>query len=313
MNATRTTRNRISAAHTALFVLDGVHQARAAAAAADSLFASEIHWSILAVVAEHPQFTSGATGFASPILSPQEMESLAMADVAAGDAAVAATARAFGGRPVRHFVERGRPVDAVARHVGAYPADLVVVDSPTLARDLVGEGIVPVLVMPSTEHLTNDGPVLLALADERLDDVVVSTAARLFDPSATDFVAVHVDSNRLRAQSLPVTTLTPGSAGASVVSLLVDDVEAAADRAEHIAESAVAGTSIDGAEVIGESGDPASVILATAQDRDASMIVVGTHDRNWLARLFRPSVSHAVLQEARRPILVMSASDPADQ
>ncbi len=303
----KVTRNRISTVETALFVLDGVDPSRAAAAAADSLFSSEVSWSILAVVAEHPQFTSGATGFASPVLSPQEMDSLAMADIAAGDAAVAATARAFGSRPVKHLVARGRPVDAVARHVADHPADLVVVDSPSLARELVGDGIVPVLVMPTTEHQTHDGPVLLAVADERLDDAVIATAARLFDPSTTDFVAVHVDSNRLRAQSLPVTTLTPGSAGASVVSLLVDD-GAAADRAEHIAENAVADTAIDHAEIIGESGDPASVIVATAQEHDAAMIVVGTHDRGWLARLFRPSVSHAVLQEARRPILVMSAS-----
>ena len=66
------------------------------------------------------------------------------------------------------------------------------------------------------------------------------------------------------------------------------------------------------AEIVGESGDPASLILATAQDRDASMIVVGTHDRNWLARLFHPSVSQAILQDARRPILIMSTSVPDD-
>lgn len=304
--------SQISTVTTALFVLDGVNPARDAAASAELLFSSEIEWSVLAVVAERPRFASATTGFAAPVLSPQELESLARADMAAGDAAVAATAKGFSSPLVRQTVARGRPADAVARHVAEYPTDLVVVDSPQMGQDLIGDGIVPVLVMPTTEIPSPDGPVLLAIAGGQLDDVVVSTATRLFDPSTTDFVALHVDTNRLLAKSLPITTLTPGSAGASMVALLVDDIEAAADRAEGVAERAVADTTISDAATVGESGDPASVILSTARDRGASMIVLGKHDRSWLSRLFQPSVSGAVMERAGRPILMMSASDEAE-
>ena len=244
--------NKINVA-TALFILDGPNPAPDAAAAADLLFASEIDWSVLAIIAEHPQFTTGATGFAGPVLTPQQMESLATADLMAGDAATAETAQAIGLRPVTQSVRRGQPALSVGRYLDENPTDLVVVDSPHLAGDLVDDGIVPVLVMPSSGVKPTDGPVLLAIDESPLDDVVTSSATRLFDPSTTNFVTVHV-----------------------------------------------------------EAPDPASGILAMAQQRDASMIVLGTHNRGWLSRLFQPSVADAVLQHTQRPVLLMSAPDDSD-
>ena len=303
--------NKISVA-TALFVLDGAEPAHDAAAAADLLFASEIDWSILAVIAEHPQFTTGATGFAGPVLTPEQMESLATADLMAGDAAAAATAQAFGPRPVIQSVRRGQPAQAVARYLAENPTDLVVVDSPHLAEKLVDDGIVPVLVVPLDGLESIGGPVLLAIDDSPLDDVVTSAATRLFDPSTTDFVAVHIDAARSFAQSLPVATLMPGAAGASMVSTIVDDIQSASVAAENVAGQAVARAELSHAETVGEVGDPASVILATAEERGASMIVLGTHNRGWLSRLFRPSVADAVLQQTQRPVLVMSAPDDSN-
>lgn len=290
--------NKINVA-TALFVLDGVDSAHDAVAAADQLFASEIDWSILAVVAEHPQFTTGATGFAGPVLTPEQMESLAMADVMAGDAAAAATAQPFGSRPVAQSVARGRPAQAVGRYLAENPTDLVVVDSPHLAEELVDDGIVPVLVVPSDGLVSVDGPVLLAIDDSPLDDFVTSTATRLFDPSTTDFVAVHIDAARSLTQSFPVATL-------------VDDIQSASVEAENVAGQAVARAAFSHVETVGEVGDPASGILATAEERDVSMIVLGTHNRGWLSRLFRPSVADAVLQQTQRAVLVMSAPDDSD-
>lgn len=275
--------NKINVA-TALFVLDGPNPAPDAAAAADLLFASEIDWSILAVIAEHPQFTTGATGFAGPVLTPQQMESLATADLMAGDAAAAATAQAIGPRPVKQLVRRGQPALSVGRYLDENPTDLVVVDSPHLAGDLVDDGIVPVLVVPSDSLKPTDGPVLLAIDESPLDDVVTSSATRLFDPSTTNFVTVHVDAARPVAQSLP----------------------------ENITGQTAAHAAVSHAETVVGAPDPASGILATAQQRDASMIVLGTHNRGWLSRLFQPSVADAVLQHTQRPVLLMSAPDDSN-
>ncbi|WP_395152623.1 universal stress protein [Ilumatobacter sp.] len=272
--------NKINIA-TALFVLDGPNPAPDSAAAADLLFASEIDWSILAIVAEHPQFTTGATGFAGPVLTPQEIESLAMTDLMAGDAAAAATARAFGPRPVVQSVRRGQPARAVGRYLDENPTDLVVVDSPHLAGDLVDDGIVPVLVVPSDGMKSTGGPVLVAIDDSPLDDVVTASATRLFDPTTTDFITVHIDAARSVARLRP----------------------------ENVAGQSVAHAAVGHTETVAEAGDPASGILAEAEDREASMIVLGTHNRGWLSRLFRPSVADAVLQQTQRPVLLMSSPD----
>jgi nucleotide-binding universal stress UspA family protein len=57
------------------------------------------------------------------------------------------------------------------------------------------------------------------------------------------------------------------------------------------------------AEVL--TGDPADEIVAYADNHDVDLIVVGSRGRGTLASTLLGSVSHAVLQEARRPVLVV--------
>jgi nucleotide-binding universal stress UspA family protein len=53
------------------------------------------------------------------------------------------------------------------------------------------------------------------------------------------------------------------------------------------------------------AGDPADEIVAYADNHDVDLIVVGSRGRGTLASTLLGSVSHAVLQEARRPVLVV--------
>lgn len=53
------------------------------------------------------------------------------------------------------------------------------------------------------------------------------------------------------------------------------------------------------------AGDPASEIVAYADNHNVDMIVVGSRGRGTLARTLMGSVSHAVLRDARRPVLVV--------
>jgi len=58
-----------------------------------------------------------------------------------------------------------------------------------------------------------------------------------------------------------------------------------------------------------QHGDPARLLVEVADEHDALMIIVGSRGeggRQWLERLFDPSVSHRVIREGRRPILVVS-------
>lgn len=57
------------------------------------------------------------------------------------------------------------------------------------------------------------------------------------------------------------------------------------------------------AEVL--AGDPADEIVAYADNHDVDLIVIGSRGRGTLASTLLGSVSHAVLQEARRPVLVV--------
>ena len=57
------------------------------------------------------------------------------------------------------------------------------------------------------------------------------------------------------------------------------------------------------AEVL--AGDPADEIVAYADNHDVDLIVVGSRGRGTVASTLLGSVSHAVLQEARRPVLVV--------
>ena len=78
--------NEIITATSALLVIDDAEPRHDAAAEADRYLGVDTDWTIIAAVPEHPQYTSGATGFAGPVLSGEEMDWLATAQLMAGDA-----------------------------------------------------------------------------------------------------------------------------------------------------------------------------------------------------------------------------------
>jgi nucleotide-binding universal stress UspA family protein len=54
-----------------------------------------------------------------------------------------------------------------------------------------------------------------------------------------------------------------------------------------------------------EYGDPAAVILQTAQEIDADLIVMGTHGRTGLRRLLMGSVAERVVRKGPCPVLTL--------
>jgi len=77
------------------------------------------------------------------------------------------------------------------------------------------------------------------------------------------------------------------------------------DIAQRNAEGVVRAAKLSDAEPVGDVGDPSQRILAIAAEQQADVIVVGTHHRGWLSRLFSSSVSTDVLKAAERPVLVV--------
>ena len=69
----------------------------------------------------------------------------------------------------------------------------------------------------------------------------------------------------------------------------------------------------EGAAVEVGFGDPAEAIVIAADNMEADMIVVGSHDKSVLDRLFRGSVSEEVVRKAPRPVLVVPEAPEASE
>ena len=82
-----------------------------------------------------------------------------------------------------------------------------------------------------------------------------------------------------------------------------DTREAAATELETAAEEVAPDTG--DVETSIEVGNPADVILATCEDGDYDHVVMGSHGREGLSRLFLGSVAEAVLRRAPVPVTVV--------
>ncbi len=153
--------------------------------------------------------------------------------------------------------------------------------------------------------------VLIAADDSELAVEAASSAHHLFGDDAVYFV-INV------APSQPVPTMAWGYAYPVVMPMVAypppvagdgepatsDDAarDGAEQRAALVADDASLGT---GARPLADVGDPATAIIDAARDQLVDVIVVGSHDRSWLSRLFSGSVVNDVVRDAPVPVLVV--------
>ena len=83
-----------------------------------------------------------------------------------------------------------------------------------------------------------------------------------------------------------------------------------ADAREQLARTEPVLSAVPVHEVI-EEGEAASVICKEAADRGADVIVVGSHGRTGVKRLFLGSVSERVVRHAPCPVLVVRHDEPS--
>ena len=151
--------------------------------------------------------------------------------------------------------------------------------------------------------------VLIALDDSptsaRAARVAVGLFARRPD---TEFLVINVS---------PVPTMWVGGAAYGSVGTLMMDPRWLHPTAEHeaedgrqlMAEAAAAG--VPDPEVVVRPGDPVRQICAAAAEHGVDVIVVGSHDKSALRRLFDPSVAAGVVRDTYLPVLVVSGTPPA--
>ena len=161
--------------------------------------------------------------------------------------------------------------------------------------------------------------VLIAVDDSEASVATARTAYSLFGPDAQYTVVNVADRTPIAwggdslawgvgypiimtpVTSAPNTTVgTNPNGDVAVADIDNAPIEAAIQVARDIADEA----HIPNPQVVGEEGDPATAIINAAHHHQADVIVIGSHDRSWFARLFVPSTSGAVVREADIPVLV---------
>ena len=146
--------------------------------------------------------------------------------------------------------------------------------------------------------------ILIALdeSEESLRAARVATA--LFGFKDTEFLVINVTR-------LPVPWVAGGIYGEvwAADPLLWGEQSAELEeeeRAELQAEAHDVG--IDDAEILVEMGDPADAICKAADEHDVDVVVVGSHDKGFLRRLWDPSVADRVVHHTDKPVLVVSSA-----
>lgn len=151
--------------------------------------------------------------------------------------------------------------------------------------------------------------VLMALDGTELDDVICTTARRIF-PDA-ELLALNVQERPGMEAPYGSTGMVYGYASTSIgvvdpippLPAQADDETEERWRAEarQLAEEG----SPDDVIPLGEIGDPTQMILTAAERHGVDVVAVGTHDRSWWASLVRPSVSEHVLDTSTVPVLLV--------
>lgn len=148
--------------------------------------------------------------------------------------------------------------------------------------------------------------VLIALDESPVSHRAALVAGRLFSGAGAEFLVVNV-------ARVPAPWVGGAGFGA-VAPLALDprwlepDEEAEADL---MARAEAAG--LPDPEVVVTSGDPVTLICAVAEEHDVDVIVVGSHDKTALRRLFDPSVAAGVVRDTYQPVLVVSGAPPSDR
>jgi nucleotide-binding universal stress UspA family protein len=154
--------------------------------------------------------------------------------------------------------------------------------------------------------------VLIAVDDAAESVAAAALARRLFGDDA-EYLAINVFEHRplpIPPGSRPVTPMAWGAVWPYGPGLIEPpatvEVPEMAERdvAEREARNAAQRGGLEEAAVIGEVGDPARAILEAAHEHGVDVVVVGSHQRSWLSRLFSPSVSAEVVKQADVPVLV---------
>jgi nucleotide-binding universal stress UspA family protein len=129
-------------------------------------------------------------------------------------------------------------------------------------------------------------------------------AHRLFGDTTEYIVLTVADSGATLTAAVPIAD--PTIAGAYVgPEVTREAIEAAMHNAEETASEGAEALHAPSTTTLADIGDPGDAICRIAQEHAVDLIVIGSHDRNWLSRLVAPSVRNYLVEHAPCPVLVV--------
>lgn len=139
--------------------------------------------------------------------------------------------------------------------------------------------------------------VLVPYGESRLSEEALEFAAERFGEA--HLTLLRVLDPMTAAYNAPLGRPAPG--------FWDDWYEEIREAAAEDLETAAASVTDDVAEVetVWEIGKPADVIIDTCEDADVDHVVMGSHGREGLSRLFLGSVAEAVIRRAPVPVTVV--------
>lgn len=140
--------------------------------------------------------------------------------------------------------------------------------------------------------------VMIAVDGTEADDAAARTAVELFGTDA-DYTIVSVGS------PTPLYALSPLGIAPAMLLLAAGDGPDAAAASEQHAVDAAAHAGLDEVEVISTVGPPGPVVCELAAEHGADVLVIGSHERGWLERLFDPAVGQHIIDNAPCHVLVV--------
>jgi nucleotide-binding universal stress UspA family protein len=211
----------------------------------------------------------------------------------------AAEVAALAGLESEKLLLDGSTAEAIADGAYAHRADALVIgrhDATSLERFLLGSTAVtilhrcdvPVFVVPpdATPAKAANARMLVALDDSAPSEAALEFALHFARPESASLVLCSV-------VDAPAGARTPASA------LWAATRELLAARAEVVTARHIA------CETSAVAGEPADAVVAAAQARGVGTIVIGTHGRRGLERMFLGSVAEAVVRLASVPVVVV--------
>jgi nucleotide-binding universal stress UspA family protein len=248
--------------------------------------ANSVNW--LPVVSE--MAASGAIIDTSPIVDDLKTEGAAILDramTAAGSAGIQAQRYSLEGEPTQRLLELAAQLQCTVIVMGTHNRGLEQLFVGSTTDALLRASTIPVLTVRSgVTHL---------------------------ERGCFERIVVGIDESEPSDAAIAAVLALPAADRKQLSFYSVADTSDAREQAQRVVDKALAAANACGAIVTARviGGNPVDALLGAARERDADVIVLGSHGRRGLQRLFLGSVAENIVRSALIPVLVIRTRNDA--